>query len=67
MAILIVAVFPSRLSRYTAASSRTDQAAIEQLLAEHGRDGFVPAWLQNRGVAWATDLIPNLSNLERSL
>lgn len=52
---------------FTAASSKTDQAAIEQLLADHGRDGFVPAWLQHRGVAWATDLIPNLGNLERSL
>ena len=52
---------------FTAASSKTDQAAIEQLLAEHGRDDFVPAWLQHRGVAWATDLIPNLGNLERSL
>lgn len=51
---------------FTAASSKTDQAAIEQLLAEHGRDGFVRAWLQHRGVAWAADLIPNLSNLERS-
>jgi len=52
---------------FTAASSKIDQAAIEQLLAEHGRDGFVPAWLQHRDVAWATDLIPNLGNLERSL
>lgn len=52
---------------FTAASSTTDQTAIEQLLAEHGREGFVPAWLQHRGVAWATDLIPNLGNLERSL
>src|SRR5436190_641037 len=52
---------------FTAASSKTDQAAIERLLAEHGRDGFVPAWLQDRGVAWATDLIPNLGNLETSL
>lgn len=52
---------------FTAASSKTDQTAIEQLLAEHGRDGFVPAWLQRRGVAWAADLIPNLGNLERSL
>lgn len=51
---------------FTAASSKTDQTAIEQLLAEHGRDGFLPAWLQHRGVAWATDLIPNLGNLERS-
>ncbi|OAF14605.1 conjugal transfer protein TrbE [Bradyrhizobium neotropicale] len=52
---------------FTAASSKTDQAAIERLLAEHGRDGFVPVWLRHRDVAWATDLIPNLSNLERSL
>ncbi|MET4489010.1 conjugal transfer protein TrbE [Bradyrhizobium sp. LA7.1] len=51
----------------TAASSKTDQAAIERLLAEHGRDGFVPAWLRHRDVAWATDLIPNLGNLEKSL
>ncbi|WP_027532608.1 conjugal transfer protein TrbE [Bradyrhizobium sp. WSM3983] len=51
---------------FTAASSKTDQAAIERLLAEHGRDGFLPAWLQHRGVAWAADLIPNLRNLERS-
>jgi type IV secretion system protein TrbE len=51
---------------FTAASSKTDQAAIERLLAQHGRDGFVPAWLQHRDVAWATDLIPNLGNLERS-
>ena len=52
---------------FTAASSKTDQADIERLLAEHGRDGFVPAWLQHRDVAWATDLIPNLGNLERTL
>ncbi|MBB4364281.1 type IV secretion system protein VirB4 [Bradyrhizobium sp. CIR18] len=52
---------------FTAASSKTDQAAITQLIAEHGPDGFVPAWLQHRGVAWATDLIPNLVNLEKSL
>ncbi|MFC7701940.1 conjugal transfer protein TrbE [Bradyrhizobium sp. GCM10028915] len=51
---------------FTAASSKTDQAAIAQLLAEHGPDGFVPAWLQHRGVAWATDLIPGLINLEKS-
>lgn len=51
---------------FTAASSKTDQASIERLLAEHGRDGFVPAWLQHRGVAWATDLIPGLANLEKS-
>ncbi|PPQ19441.1 conjugal transfer protein TrbE [Bradyrhizobium sp. AC87j1] len=52
---------------FTAASSKTDQAAITHLIAEHGPDGFVPAWLQHRDVAWALDLIPNLVNLEKSL
>ncbi|MBR0911539.1 conjugal transfer protein TrbE [Bradyrhizobium japonicum] len=52
---------------FTAASSKTDQSAITQLIAEHGPDGFVPAWLEQRGVAWANDLIPNLVNLEKSL
>jgi type IV secretion system protein VirB4 len=47
-----------------AASSKTDQAAIARIVAEHGRDGFLPAWLSLRGVAWAADLIPNLTNLE---
>ncbi|MBR1002967.1 type IV secretion/conjugal transfer VirB4 family ATPase [Bradyrhizobium japonicum] len=52
---------------FTAASSKADQAAITQLLAEHGPDGFVPAWLRHRGVAWALDIIPNLVNLEKFL
>lgn len=48
---------------FTATSSKTDQAAIERVLAEAGRDGFVPAWLRAHGVAWAADLIPDLTNL----
>lgn len=47
-----------------AASSKTDQIAIERIVAEHGRDGFLAAWLRHRGVDWAADLIPNLTNLE---
>ncbi|MDE1995225.1 MAG: conjugal transfer protein TrbE, partial [Rhizobiaceae bacterium] len=47
-----------------AASSKTDQADIARILDEHGRDGFLSAWLRERGAAWATDLIPSLSNLE---
>ncbi len=47
-----------------AASSKTDQAALERTIAEHGREGFLPAWLRLRGVAWASDLIPDLNNLE---
>lgn len=46
-----------------AASSKTDQAAIEEVLAEHGRAGFLAAWLRHRGAAWAADLIPDLTNL----
>ncbi|MBN9532229.1 MAG: conjugal transfer protein TrbE [Alphaproteobacteria bacterium] len=47
-----------------AASSKTDQAAIDHIVSEHGRDGFLAAWLRHRGVDWAADLIPNLTNLE---
>ena len=46
-----------------AASSKSDQAAIERIQAEHGGDGFLAAWLRLRGVEWAADLIPDLTNL----
>ncbi|MFN8680354.1 conjugal transfer protein TrbE [Paracoccus sp. P2] len=46
-----------------AASSKSDQAMIAEILATHGRDGFLDAWLRARGVDWAADLIPNLTNL----
>src|SRR6266550_4930600 len=49
---------------FTAASSKSDQADIKQILEEHGREGFVAAWLQHRGAGWAADLIPDLRNLE---
>jgi type IV secretion system protein TrbE len=42
-----------------------DHAATERVLAEHGRGAFTAAWLADRGLAWAADLIPNLPNLER--
>src|SRR6266481_5006232 len=51
---------------FTAASAKADQALIEQVLAEGGRDNFVPGWLKARDVAWATDLIPHLAELEAS-
>lgn len=44
-----------------AASSRTDQALIASIAAEHGRYGFLAAWLRARNVGWAADLIPDLS------
>lgn len=46
-----------------AASAKSDQALISDILAEHGRDGFLAAWLTARGVEWAADLIPNLTNI----
>jgi type IV secretion system protein VirB4 len=51
---------------FCAASSKSDHAAIERVLAEHGREAFIEAWLADRDLAWAADLIPNLSNLETS-
>jgi type IV secretion system protein TrbE len=45
---------------FTAASSKSDQAAITRILAEHGRDGFAAAWLRHKGLDWAADLlVPN--------
>ena len=47
-----------------AAASKTDQAVLSHVFAEHGRDGFLAAWLRHRGLGWAADLIPTLDNLE---
>ena len=47
-----------------AASSKADHAAIERVLTEHGRDAFTAAWLADRELLWAADLIPDLTNLE---
>ena len=44
--------------------TREMQAAIAKIVAEHGRDGFLDAWLRHRGAGWAADLIPDLTNLE---
>jgi len=46
-----------------AASAKSDQTLIAEIFAEHDRDGFLAAWLKARGVEWAADLIPDLTNL----
>ncbi|NKL53447.1 conjugal transfer protein TrbE [Rhizobium leguminosarum] len=46
-----------------AASSKSDQTLIANLVAEHGRDGFLAAWLNARDVGWAVDLIPTFPSL----
>ncbi len=42
---------------FTAASSKSDQAMISRLLAEHGRDGFAAAWLRAKGLDWAAEML----------
>jgi type IV secretion system protein VirB4 len=34
---------------------------IAQIVAEHGREGFLTAWLTARDAGWAVDLLPNFS------
>ncbi|ACI94705.1 putative conjugal transfer protein TrbE [Afipia carboxidovorans OM5] len=46
-----------------AASSKSDQTLIAQIVAEHGREGFLTAWLTARDAGWAVDLLPNFSTL----
>ena len=43
---------------FSAASSKTDQIRIAELVAAHGREGFAAAWLQNRSLEWAAELLP---------
>ena len=47
-----------------AASSKTEQTDIARIIASHGRAGFLDAWLRHRGIDWAADLVPVLTNLE---
>ena len=42
---------------FTAASAKSDQAAIDALMAEHGPDGFAAAWLARKGLAWAAEIL----------
>jgi type IV secretion system protein TrbE len=42
---------------FAAASSKTDQALITELLRLHGREGFAAAWLRARNLSWAADLL----------
>ena len=50
-----------------AANEFTSSAAlIERVTAEHGREAFTPTWLADRELLWAADLIPDLTNLEKS-
>jgi type IV secretion/conjugal transfer VirB4 family ATPase len=50
---------------FTAASSKTDQAAIAATLASLGREEFAAAWLRGKGLQWAADMVAG-SRLEMS-
>jgi type IV secretion system protein VirB4 len=52
---------------FTAASSKTDQTAIADVVALHGRDGFAAAWLAHKGLDWAADLLRPGQALEPEL
>jgi type IV secretion system protein VirB4 len=42
---------------FAAAASKTDQAAIAETLAAHGKDQFGSAWLRRKGLDWAADML----------
>ena len=42
---------------FTAASTKADQAAIAEILAESAHDDFAAAWLRHKGLDWAADLL----------
>ena len=43
---------------FTAASSKTDQLRIGELVAEYGPQAFAAHWLRHRGLHWAASLLP---------
>ncbi|OWR00381.1 conjugal transfer protein TrbE [Sphingopyxis witflariensis] len=45
---------------FTAASSKTDQIKIGELVEAHGHADFAEFWLRHRGLSWAADLLANL-------
>ena len=45
---------------FAAASSKSDQIRIGELVTEHGREGFAAAWLRHRHLDWAADLVAEL-------
>jgi type IV secretion system protein VirB4 len=46
-----------------AASAKSDQTLIAQIVVEHGREGFLAAWFRARDVSWAIDLLPSVPTL----
>ncbi|PEQ10388.1 conjugal transfer protein TrbE [Novosphingobium sp. PC22D] len=52
---------------FAAASSKTDQLTITDIIEKHGPSAFAAEWLRHRGCAWAVELLPEASVSEDSL
>ncbi|MGO7542370.1 conjugal transfer protein TrbE [Rhizobium ruizarguesonis] len=46
-----------------AASTKADHALIDELIREGARPYFLEAWLEANGLRWASDLVPDLTNV----
>jgi type IV secretion system protein TrbE len=51
---------------FAATSSKSDQLRIAALVAEQGTERFASAWLRQRGLAWAADMLGNLPNVSHN-
>src|SRR3546814_11392266 len=52
---------------FTAASSKSDQLRIDELVAKHGTHAFAVHWLRHRGLGWAASLLPEPDPLTASI
>jgi len=52
---------------FAAASSKTDQLTITDIIEKHGPSAFAAEWLRHRGCAWAVELLPEASVSENPL
>ncbi|MBF2713213.1 conjugal transfer protein TrbE [Agrobacterium vitis] len=46
-----------------AASTKADHALIDELIRNGARPYFLEAWLEANGLRWASDLVPDLTNV----
>ncbi|GAA5266653.1 type IV secretion system protein TrbE [Acidiphilium sp. MT5] len=51
---------------FCAASSKSDQAAITEFCATHGREGFADAWLRAKGLHWAVSMLTDFGSPSKS-
>ena len=52
---------------FTAASSKSDQKAIAEIVAARPREGFAAAWLKRKGLDWAADMIATQTSGDRAM